>query len=39
MVNPHRNTHQEASNDLDQQDLDQNLDNDQSLHQVLTMQT
>jgi hypothetical protein len=39
MVNPHRNAHQEANNDLDQQDLDQNLDNGQALHQVLAMQT
>jgi hypothetical protein len=39
MVNPRRNTHQEAGNDLDQQDPDQNLDNGQTLRQVLAMQT
>jgi hypothetical protein len=39
MVNPHRNTRQEASNDLDQQDSDQNLDSGQALRQVLATQT
>jgi hypothetical protein len=39
MVNPRRNMHQEAGNDLDQQDPDQNLDNGQTLRQVLAMQT
>jgi hypothetical protein len=39
MVNPHCNVRQEDGNDLDQQDPDQNLDNGQSPHQVLAMQT
>jgi hypothetical protein len=39
MVNPHCNTHQEAGNDLDQQEPDQNLDNGQALRQVLAIQT
>jgi hypothetical protein len=39
MVNPRHNTCQEASNDLDQQDPDPNLDYDQAHRQVLAMQT